>query len=311
MVSLLQIDKVTKQYGDKKVLDGVSFSIEKGEIFGLLGPNGSGKSTLMKIISGILDASSGTVFLDNADTKLRPKETKRKIVLVPQEFAFFSELSVKENLDYFSSQLGANPNKTGEVISRLGLKQFANAAADNLSGGYKRMLNIAISLLQNPEIIFLDEPSVGLDPVVRSGLWEKILEIREQGVTICISTHYMEEAAALCDRVCLINSGKIFALDSPDNIIRKFADEQVGVFTLKQLPTEDLVSKIVKSVKGVAASISGTSIIVKFSEKNLLLNEMAKQTIESNGFNILKVRMKEPDLEQAFINLTGKQLAEN
>ena len=311
MSSIISIDNISKEFGSKKVLDAVSFSIEKGEIFGLLGPNGSGKSTLMKIITGILNPTKGTIYLDDKDIKLAAKEAKAKIVMVPQEYAFFSELSVKENLDYFASQVYASKQKVDEALDQLELRKFAQTPAEYLSGGYKRMLNIAISLLQNPEVIFLDEPSVGLDPIIRRELWDRILEIRNKGITLCISTHYMEEASALCDRVCLIQGGKVFALDTPDNIIKEFADEQVGVFTLKQLPNEDLTSNIARNAKGVIASVTGSSVVVKFSSKNLLLNEIVKTTIEASGFEILKVRIKEADLEQAFINLTGKQLTEN
>ncbi|HLC92483.1 MAG TPA: ABC transporter ATP-binding protein [archaeon] len=311
MPNILRIENVSKKINNNIILNEISFSIEIGEIFGLLGPNGSGKSTLMRIISGVLDATSGTVYLNDKDTRQSRKEAKTKIVMVPQEFAFFSELSVKENLDYFASQINAGQKRVNEVIDSLELRKFSATPAEYLSGGYKRMLNIAISLLQNPEIIFLDEPSVGLDPVIRRELWDRILEIRAKGITVCISTHYMEEATALCDKVCLIQGGKIFALDTPENLTKKFANEQVGVFTLKQLPDEKLVSKITQRIKGTEASIFGTSIVVKFPEKNLELTEAAKSAIESSGYEILKLRIKEADLEQAFINLTGKQLTEN
>lgn len=308
MQELLKFENVSKNFGQKKTLNSVNFPIEQGEILGLLGPNGAGKSTLMKIATGLLEPDFGKVYFHENDIRNDRFGAKRKIAIVPQEHAFYSELSVMENISYFASQIGVSSMKATQAVNDFNLGPFVNKKAEELSGGYKRMLNIAISMLQTPELLFLDEPSVALDPIIRNDLWDKILEIQKNGTTICISTHYMEEASALCDRVCLINEGKIVALDTPENLIKNFTKPQIGMFTLKEVPTPEIVSDIRKKIQNSEVTTNGTTVIIKYPEKNLAQHEKARLLIESSGAIMLKSRTRDADLEQAFVNLTGKEL---
>lgn len=304
MPEILKINALEKRFGNQQALDRVSFSVLEGEIFGLLGPNGAGKSTLMKILSGGLKQDNGTVFFNG---------TKKEIALVPQEFAFFEEFTVLENLEFFAAELNI-PNASleiQEILSRFELQKMARRPAKNLSGGYKRLLNLSISLLQKPRLLFLDEPTVGLDPINRTQLWEKIRETREKGATICVSTHYMEEASSLCDRICLISRGKTVSVDSPENLVSQFAPTHLTTITLSRIPGQSLVQALSKKFLASEIRFQGPVIALSLPANSLEKTQTAKAIIQSNGFEILKTRTKEPDLEQAFINATGQELKES
>ncbi len=310
MAELLKLENVSCRAGDRKILDGVSFTIREGEIFGLLGPNGAGKSTTMKIVAGLLEQSAGAIYMGEENLWLG-SHVRRQIAMVPQEPAVLHDLTVRENLDYFASQIGAPEGKVAEAIMQLELDRYAERPAKFLSGGYRQLLNIAIGLLQSPRILFLDEPSVGLDPVTRSRLWDKVLEIRQKGTSICISTHYMEEAQALCDRVCLMNDGRVVALDTPENLIKAFAKAQLTIFTLKQEPETETIELLRKKIPDAEAGVSGTNVILRFSQKNPEAVEKARTIFLLADTEVLKIRNREADLEQVFINLTGKELKGN
>ena len=307
---ILRFEKISKSFGSKRALDSVSFSVMEGEILGILGPNGAGKSTMMKIAAGTLEPEGGSIFLGGREMWM-DYNARRKIAMVPQEHSFFGELTVVDNLIYFASQVGAAREKVAKYAAEFSLGPFLGKRAEELSGGYKRMLNICISLIQEPQIIFLDEPSVALDPVIRSELWEKIIELQKEGKTICISTHYMEEAQALCDRVCLINDGKIVALDTPDNLIKKFTISQIGTLTLKNPASAPLLCELAKQMHDTDISLNGTSVILRYRKKNPQLHEKAQLCLRTMGAEIIKSRLREADLEQAFINLTGHDLKGN
>ncbi|MCX6803238.1 MAG: ABC transporter ATP-binding protein [Candidatus Diapherotrites archaeon] len=209
-MSIVSVEKVSKFYGKKKVLDNVSFTIQRGEIFGLLGSNGAGKSTLTSIILGIEKATSGSVSLfDSTDVNI----SKPRFALVPQEDAFYRDFSVEKNLLFFGSIYGLSgevlKNRVKFLLAWLYLEDYKNIRADFLSGGFQKLLNIAISLLHDPELIFLDEPTVGLDPKMRQLFWDKILELKNNGKTIILTTHYMEEAEQLCDDIVIMDQGII------------------------------------------------------------------------------------------------------
>jgi len=294
----------------KTVLSQVSFSVSKGEIAGLLGPNGAGKSTFFKIVSQALRPESGKIFFQGNDLRIFGADAKKSIAMVPQENAFFEELSVQENMDYFAAQLGipTPKQKTSELIQLLGLEPYRKKNANQLSGGYQKMLNLAIALLQDPKILVLDEPTVGLDPINRSRVWEKIRSIQASGTTILISTHYMEEAHALCDTVCLFHEGKIVAFDSPETLIQKFAQGYTVIITLSKPVSPEVIALMGKEIPKTGILAKGTSIILSLPEKNFKKIELAKMALQLNGHEIIKIRIKEPDLEQVFINLTGNDL---
>jgi ABC-2 type transport system ATP-binding protein len=215
---------VTVKFGRLVSLDNLSFSVRKGEIAGLVGPNGCGKSTVMKVLCGLIKPEKGSVFIDNYLIKPSGKEFKRLIGYAPQENSFFGKLTVKENMSYFSDLYDIKGDRKTIIENfseSLGIYDKVNVLAENLSGGMKRRLNIACSILHSPEILLLDEPSIELDPVSRIYLWNLIRWINQQGTTIIIATNMLDEAKSLCKKVVFMERGKCIAEGSPDEVIDK------------------------------------------------------------------------------------------
>ncbi len=215
---IISVKNLTKKYGDFEAVKGISFDVYEGEIFGLLGPNGAGKSTTLEIIETLRDKTSGEVFVDKIDLDKGPDEIKKIIGVQLQTSGYYPGLNLTELIKLF----GGLYNQTVEPLQLLdlvNLRDKAKAKYKELSGGQKQRFSIATTLINQPKIIFLDEPTTGLDPQARRNLWDLITNIRDKGTTVIITTHYMDEAEVLCDRVAIIDSGKIIAMDSPDKLI--------------------------------------------------------------------------------------------
>jgi ABC-2 type transport system ATP-binding protein len=215
---IISVKNLTKKYGDFEAVKGISFDVYEGEIFGLLGPNGAGKSTTLEIIETLRDKTSGEVFVDKIDLDKGPDEIKKIIGVQLQTSGYYPGLNLTELIKLF----GGLYNQTVEPLQLLdlvNLRDKAKAKYKELSGGQKQRFSIATTLINQPKIIFLDEPTPGLDPQARRNLWDLITNIRDKGTTVIITTHYMDEAEVLCDRVAIIDSGKIIAMDSPDKLI--------------------------------------------------------------------------------------------
>ncbi len=309
METVLKTADLSKAYGKQKVLVDVDLEVFGGEIFGLLGPNGAGKSTLIKILNGLNTADSGkAVFFE----KFNPKnlELKKHVAFVPQEDSFYRFFTVEENLSFFGSLYGIKGKKLKErinfLLDWLNLSYFKNRKAENLSGGYRKMLNIACSLVYNPSFIFLDEPTVGLDPDMRRLLWKKLIELKQKKKTLFITTHYMDEAQELCDRVALIMKGKIFVCKSPYELIESFGGQKNFQFETDK-PIPEKTKQDLEKALGNSIHIDGQKINIVYKGKNEI-NALSKinRLIILNGLNITKTTIKEPDLENVFLNLTGK-----
>ncbi len=224
METLLKVHDLKKTYaGDFEAVKGVSFEVAKGEVFGILGPNGAGKTTTLEMIEGLRDITSGDVVLDGISTKENPYAVKERIGIQLQSSAFFPNLNLTELLNMFSDLYGQT-NDPIELLREVGLEEKATARVKDLSGGQKQRFSIATTLVNKPIAIFLDEPTTGLDPQARRNLWDLINQIRSKGTTIIITTHYMDEAQVLCDRVAIMDDGKIVALDTPNNLIKQLLD---------------------------------------------------------------------------------------
>lgn len=217
---IIKIDQLTKKYGDFEAVKGISFEVYLGEIFGLLGPNGAGKSTTLEIIETLRAKTSGKVTVDGLDLDRSPEDIKKIIGVQLQTSGYYPNLNLTELLMLFGGLYNQNI-KPAEFLAKVNLTDKAKAKYKELSGGQKQRFSIATTLINKPKIIFLDEPTTGLDPQARRNLWDLILEIRSTGTTVIITTHYMDEAEVLCDRVAIIDSGKIIAMDSPDKLIDK------------------------------------------------------------------------------------------
>ncbi|MES2004271.1 MAG: ABC transporter ATP-binding protein [Bacteroidota bacterium] len=216
--TIIEVKNLHKKYGDFEAVKGISFDVHEGEIFGLLGPNGAGKSTTLEIIETLREKTSGEVLVDGYNLDQSPNEIKKIIGVQLQASGYYPNLNLAELISLFAGLYNEKVDPLA-LLDKVNLRDKANAKFKELSGGQKQRFSITTTLINQPKIIFLDEPTTGLDPQARRNLWELIREIRNQGTTVIITTHYMDEAEVLCDRVAIIDSGKIIAINSPDKLI--------------------------------------------------------------------------------------------
>lgn len=215
---IISVEHLVKNYGNFEAVKGISFEVYENEIFGLLGPNGAGKSTTLEIIETLREKTEGEIIVDGIDLDKHPQEIKKIIGVQLQTSGYYPNLTLIELIHLFAGLYNRNVNAM-ELLDMVNLRDKAKAKVKELSGGQKQRFSIATTLINNPKIIFLDEPTTGLDPQARRNLWELVRQIRSQGTTVIITTHYMDEAEYLCDRVAIVDSGKIVALNTPDKLI--------------------------------------------------------------------------------------------
>src|SRR5690606_14711267 len=218
---VLQVENLVKTYDNGvEAVKGVSFHVKRGEVFGILGPNGAGKTTTLEMIEGLRPITSGTIILDGINAVQHPYKIKERIGIQLQSSSFFQNLRLNELIEMFAALYGCKVDPL-KLLDDVGLKDKARAMVKELSGGQKQRFSIATTLVNNPVVVFLDEPTTGLDPQARRNLWELIGQIRERGTTVVLTTHYMDEAQSLCDRIAIMDDGKIVSLDSPGQLIRQ------------------------------------------------------------------------------------------
>jgi ABC-2 type transport system ATP-binding protein len=217
---ILSVDKLKKVYGDKTVVKGISFEVKKGEIFGILGPNGAGKTTTLEMIETMRQIDGGKITIDGLDVASQPNEVKAIIGVQPQSPAFQDKQKLSEIIEMFAAAYGTRVDAQA-FLDEVQLSEKASAYAEQLSGGQRQRLSIATALVHDPVVFFLDEPTTGLDPQARRNLWELIKQVRDRGVTVIMTTHYLDEAELLCDRVAIMDNGKIVALDTPRKLIEQ------------------------------------------------------------------------------------------
>jgi ABC-2 type transport system ATP-binding protein len=217
---ILSVKNLHKSYGEKIAVNGISFEVKKGEIFGILGPNGAGKTTTLEMIESMRSIDSGTVMVAGIDVAKRPNEIKYIIGVQPQTPAFQDKQKLTEIIEMFAAAYGEKVDVMS-FLDEVQLSDHANNYAEELSGGQKQRLSIATALVHSPKVFFLDEPTTGLDPQARRNLWELVKYVRSKGVTVIMTTHYMEEAELLCDRVAIMDNGKIISLDTPKRLIKQ------------------------------------------------------------------------------------------
>lgn len=221
--AILAVEGLEKSYNNKKVVKGISFEVKTGEIFGILGPNGAGKTTTLEMIEALRPIDSGTVKLAGYDVKKQPAAVKEVIGIQLQSSAFYDKLTLTEQLHMFAGFYGVEANPA-ELLAEVELSDKASSYPEKLSGGQKQRFSIASALVNKPKLLFLDEPTTGLDPQARRHLWDLIRQVKKKGITVMLTTHYMEEAEVLCDRVAVMDNGEIIALDTPDNLIKQLLD---------------------------------------------------------------------------------------
>ena len=308
---VVSMRNVSKFYGKSKVLNAVSFDVEQGEIFGLLGSNGSGKSTILSVMFGLGGEYFGEVLLFG---RKMDASIKKRIALVPQHDSFYYDFSVKDNLFFFGALSGmrgvALDKRVDYLLKWLMLDEYKNYRADQLSGGYQKLLSIAISLINDPELIVFDEPTVGLDPKMRQLFWAKINALKNSGKTILITTHYMDEAEQLCSRVALLKKGKIIALGKPADLIKKYGGAIVMVLKIYGEFLRTDLDKLEKMV-GKPPLILGDKLVLLFNQFHSV-EKMTEVTewIMHKGYNIISSTTREPSLEDVFLNILGEKMTE-
>ncbi len=307
---IIEVNELIKKYGERVAVNGVSFQVRQGEIFGLLGPNGAGKTTTLSILSTLLQPDGGKVQIDGYDVVRDADRIKPLIGLVPQEIALYPALSAWDNLAFFGHIYGLRGRFLKEriafVLDLVGLRDRAGDAVHTFSGGMKRRLNIAVGLIHQPRLLFLDEPTVGVDPQSRNFIFEHIERLKAEGMTILYTTHYMEEAERLCDRVAIMDEGHILALDTPKQLIGLLGG---GVIHLTLPPdfTHTLLPAIRVLPHVQAASPLDARIKIETTEARSALLELI-QLCHTRDVPILSLEILEPNLEGVFLYLTGKHL---
>lgn len=227
---ILEVNNLQKSYDGKKAVNGISFSVEKGEIFGILGPNGAGKTTTLEMIEALREIDGGTATIDGVDVAKNPYKIRGMIGVQPQSPGFQDKTKLTELIQMFAASYGERVNPK-VFLDEVNLGDKANSYVEELSGGQKQRFSIVAALVHNPKVFFLDEPTTGLDPQARRNLWELVQEVRDRGISVILTTHYMEEAEVLCDRVAIMDNGNIISLDTPQNLIK---DLLAKGFTKKQ-----------------------------------------------------------------------------
>ncbi|MFQ5719672.1 MAG: ATP-binding cassette domain-containing protein [Acidobacteriota bacterium] len=306
---MIQVENLRKNYGQAVAVDGISFAVRPGEIFGLLGPNGAGKTTTISVISGLLSPTSGSVQVDGRPMSPEAAEVKKVMGVVPQDVALYEELSARENLRFWGGLYGLSGSalaaRVDEILSQVGLTERAADAVKTYSGGMKRRLNLGLGLVHEPRVLLLDEPTIGVDPQARINILDVVRQVVTNGTTVLYTTHYMQEAEELCDRIAIMDHGRILAEDTVAGLKRLVGEGELvtvrGGFAaadvLRVLEGRPDVQPL-----GVEDGQAMLSVRDGGSAPRLLQELLGKQLAIEELF------VKEPSLEQVFIKLTGRQL---
>ena len=310
MEQVISVNNLVKKYKKIKAIDDLSFVVNKGEILGLLGPNGSGKSTTINCILSLIKYNSGSVQIFGKEMRLKSYDIKSKIGVVFQDIAVFDELTVYENIDYFCGLYIKDKNTrrkyVEDAINLVRLEDFKKFYPRKLSGGLLRRLNIACGIAHKPEIIFFDEPTVAVDPQSRNNILDGIKKLRDNGATIVYTTHYMEEVEILCDRVIILDKGKIIVEGTPQNLKNMSKIKEIVTIDIKSL-NDDYIKDLDK-LENVDKIKYGDNILnIKFKgNKNNLISVI--KYLEQKNLEFEKIDVKKPTLNDVFLELTGKEL---
>jgi ABC-2 type transport system ATP-binding protein len=301
---IIEVKGLEKFYGNFQALKGIDIYVNKGEIFGFLGPNGAGKTTTLEILEGLRKHSGGGFWLFNnkIENKL-PRKIKEKMGVILQESEFIDHLKVREILELFASFFEHSVS-IERILKMSQLEEKSEIFVENLSGGQKKRLKIGVSMINDPELIFLDEPTTGLDPQSRESIWALIENLRKEGRTIFLTTHYMEEAQRLCDRVAIIDRGKIIEEGSPRELIKKYGGNSLIDFECVTVPKREVINKLDETVSKVDDHYR-----IETSDLTNTLEKLVKWS-EKFDIKLANIFLVEPDLEDVFLTLTGRELRE-
>ena len=326
MANILEVENLSKNFGERAAVREISFDVAEGEVFGLLGPNGAGKTTAISMLTGVLEPTAGTARIGGFDILKDPLEVKKLIGLVPQDLALYPTLSARANLLFFGSLYGLRGrelnDRVDDVLEVVALADRQNDPVDKYSGGLKRRVNIAAGLVHHPRLFFLDEPTVGVDPQSRNHIFESVLKLnRERGMTIIYTSHYMEEVELLCNRVAIIDEGKIIALDTIKNLVAMLGGGvvQVGLRQANQaviqqitsLPAVRAVTALPVPIPAGAEAAPADAALLKIEavhSQQAVINVI--QFLNENNLQMTSLEILEPNLEGVFLHLTGRKLRE-
>jgi ABC-2 type transport system ATP-binding protein len=301
----IEVEHLTKCYGSLVAVNDISFNVRQGELFAFLGPNGAGKTTTVEIVETIRRPTSGKVRLLGMDVTKEKRHIVPRIGVLPQGFSSFDRITVRETMQYYSRLFSCSNADIDGLIELVNLKDKAKEQYMRLSGGLKQRLGIAIALVNDPEVVFLDEPTTGLDPRARREVWEVLLGLKKEGKTVFLTTHYMEEAELLADTVAIISKGKIIAMDSPVQLIESNADYLVLTLQSVDEKAFEIVGKM--GFKPVSSNHKSISVrVARTGDIREILNAM-----ENAGAPLLSMDVRKPSLEQVFLKLTGEALGED
>lgn len=302
---MIKIKNVIKKYGEITALNSVSLDIGKGEFWGILGPNGAGKTTLINILNTLKDFDSGEIVINGFDIKSEREKVKSIIGIIPQEISLYEELSAYENLIFWGKVYGLKSNeikqRASELLEMVGLDKRKNEQVKIFSGGMKRRLNIAIGLVHNPEILLLDEPTVGIDPQSRNFIFEILMNMHAKGKTIIYTTHYMEEAERLCNKIAIINNGKIISFGKKDELLADFEVSELTITFNKPIHNFDVT-------KGYSIEFKDENKVVISGNKIVSNLQYFLNIAKKSGVQVNKISYNAPNLEKLFLHLTGKNL---
>lgn len=301
------VENVTKTYGDLTAVDSVSFEVASREIFGLIGPNGAGKTTLLECLEGLRTATGGTMRVLGADPMHPTPAWRERIGIQLQTAALPTKLRVREAMELFASFYD-RPADTDDLLTELGIAAKRDAYVEKLSGGQRQRLFIALALVNQPELVFLDELTTALDPQARLAMWDVVRSIRERGTTVVMTTHYMEEAEALCDRVGVVDHGRLIALDTVPGLVASLG----GGSRIRLRVSAPIPSDLIEEIEGIdgISQVSAEGNEVRMHSQDTRFPQRVLQVIEDSGRTVSDVRISESSLEDVFLSLTGRTMRE-
>ncbi|MBV5284209.1 MAG: ABC transporter ATP-binding protein [Paludibacter sp.] len=301
--SAISCKSINKTYDAIEALKGVDFEVERGEIFGIIGPDGAGKTTLFRILTTLILADSGTASVDGFDVVNDYKEIRKRVGYMPGKFSLYQDLTVEENLNFFATVFNTTIEENYELIKDIyqQIEPFKNRRAGKLSGGMKQKLALSCALIHKPSVLFLDEPTTGVDPVSRKEFWGMLKNLKAQGITILVSTPYMDEAS-LCDRIALIQNGQFLKIDTPKNIVSQYENKLLAV-------QSDNMYKLLNDLRASELTSNcfafGDKHHVSVSSEQLSINNL-KETLDKLGHTNIEIREIEPTIEDCFMQLSQK-----
>ncbi|KUP30749.1 ABC transporter ATP-binding protein [Bacillus halotolerans] len=309
---MLQAENIKKAYGKKTIVKGISFSLKKGESFGLLGPNGAGKSTTISMISGLVPLDGGEITVGGYAIGKDTNKAKQKIGIVPQEIALYPTLTAQENLVFWGKMYGLThgeaKKRSAEVLEYVGLTERAKDKIETFSGGMKRRINIGAALMHKPELLIMDEPTVGIDPQSRNHILETVKQLNETGMTVIYTSHYMEEVEYLCDRIGIIDQGEMIAIGTKNDLCSRLGGDTIIQMTVSGAD-EGFLSDVrsLAYVNDVTVSESELKIEVAAAHHEKVVTSLLTEAA-AHQTNLLSLQVQEPNLERLFLNLTGRTL---